>query len=178
MIANRDPTTGRTIEGGQAASASWRSKCNRSTRDCTKSPPAGRGPSSPFSTASATGSGARRPTTAAESPPVCQAGSAKSACTPWPHGLAAGSAASSEADAADAAVGVKPQPAAGFSPGTAPHGYDVICLPVISWDSRFQRPQQLMQQFALRGHRVFYASLGFHRGTDAQLAPDRPSVFR
>ena len=51
-----------------------------------------------------------------------------------------------------------------------PRGYDVICLPVISWNSRFQRPQQMMQQFAQRGHRVFYASLEFHGGTAADDA--------
>lgn len=36
--------------------------------------------------------------------------------------------------------------------------YDVICLAVIEWPFRFQRPQQLAQQFAEHGHRVFYIS--------------------
>ncbi len=49
-------------------------------------------------------------------------------------------------------------------------GYDVICLPVISWSSRFQRPQQMARQLAALGHRVFYASLEFHRGADAVLS--------
>lgn len=31
---------------------------------------------------------------------------------------------------------------------------DVICLPIIDWDFRFQRPQQLMLQFAKHGYRV------------------------
>jgi len=34
--------------------------------------------------------------------------------------------------------------------------YDLICLPVIDWEFRFQRPQQLLSRFAARGHRVFY----------------------
>jgi GT2 family glycosyltransferase len=58
-----------------------------------------------------------------------------------------------------------------------PRGYDVICLPVILWNSRFQRPQQLMEQFARRGHRVFYASLGFCGGKSLQLARLRPGLF-
>lgn len=49
-------------------------------------------------------------------------------------------------------------------------GYDVICLPVIAWNSRFQRPQQIARQQATEGHRVFYASLGFHRGNAAELS--------
>lgn len=36
--------------------------------------------------------------------------------------------------------------------------YDLFCFPVINWDYRFQRPQQLMRQFAAAGHRVFYVS--------------------
>ena len=55
--------------------------------------------------------------------------------------------------------------------------YDVICLPVILWNSRFQRPQQLMAQLAQRDHRVFYASLGFHGGTAAEIAPIQQGVF-
>lgn len=39
--------------------------------------------------------------------------------------------------------------------------YDVVCLPIIDWDFRFQRPQQLMKQFAELGHRVFYISHQF-----------------
>ena len=58
-------------------------------------------------------------------------------------------------------------------PGT----YDVFCLPVIAWNLRFQRPQQLMRELAARGHRVYYASLGFHRGTEAELSPLAAGVF-
>ncbi len=38
---------------------------------------------------------------------------------------------------------------------------DVICFPIIEWGFRFQRPQQLMSQFAAAGHRVFYLSHKF-----------------
>ncbi len=34
--------------------------------------------------------------------------------------------------------------------------YDFICLANIDWDARYQRPQQLANQFARHGHRVFY----------------------
>lgn len=34
--------------------------------------------------------------------------------------------------------------------------YDILCLSIIDWSFRFQRPQQLMRQLALAGHRVFY----------------------
>ncbi len=42
-------------------------------------------------------------------------------------------------------------------------GLDVICMPIIDWSYRFQRPQQLMTQFAKRGHRVFYVATTFQR---------------
>lgn len=35
---------------------------------------------------------------------------------------------------------------------------DVICFSIIDWEFRYQRPQQLMSQFAAHGHRVFYIS--------------------
>jgi len=73
-----------------------------------------------------------------------------------------------------------PQSEASLSPmpdEDRPGVYDVICLPVILWDSRFQRPQQLMRQCAEGGHRVFYASLGFHGGVEAELSRVRPRVY-
>ena len=39
--------------------------------------------------------------------------------------------------------------------------YDVICLPIIDWYFRFQRPQQLLTQFAGNGSRVFYVQPDF-----------------
>lgn len=41
------------------------------------------------------------------------------------------------------------------------NAYDVICFPIIDWDFRFQRPQQLMCRFASAGHRVFYVAQTF-----------------
>jgi GT2 family glycosyltransferase/SAM-dependent methyltransferase/glycosyltransferase involved in cell wall biosynthesis len=38
---------------------------------------------------------------------------------------------------------------------------DVICFSIIDWNFRFQRPQQLLTQFARDGHRVFYLSICF-----------------
>ena len=40
---------------------------------------------------------------------------------------------------------------------------DIICFPIIDWDFRFQRPQQLMSQFAAHGHRVFFVRQTFHQ---------------
>lgn len=37
--------------------------------------------------------------------------------------------------------------------------YDIVCFPGIEWDYRWMRPQQLMSQFAERGHRVFFVSV-------------------
>jgi hypothetical protein len=50
---------------------------------------------------------------------------------------------------------------AALSPRKSGDPYDVLCLPIIEWGYRFQRPQQLMRQFARHGHRVFYVSHEF-----------------
>jgi GT2 family glycosyltransferase/glycosyltransferase involved in cell wall biosynthesis len=42
-----------------------------------------------------------------------------------------------------------------FAP-EAENRHDILCLPIIDWDFRFQRPQQLMTRFGAAGHRVFY----------------------
>jgi GT2 family glycosyltransferase len=39
-----------------------------------------------------------------------------------------------------------------------PFKHDVVCFSIIDWDFRWQRPQQMMSEFANRGHRVFYIS--------------------
>ncbi|PYS24316.1 MAG: glycosyl transferase family 1 [Acidobacteria bacterium] len=36
---------------------------------------------------------------------------------------------------------------------------DVVCFSIVDWNFRFQRPQQLMSQFAANGHRVFLIRL-------------------
>ena len=76
-----------------------------------------------------------------------------------------------------APVAATVQSAAGILADDNPQRYDVICLPVILWNSRFQRPQQLIDQFARRGHRVFYASVGFCGGKSVQLSRQRPGVY-
>ena len=37
-----------------------------------------------------------------------------------------------------------------------PAHVDIVCFPIIDWDFRFQRPQQLMRSLAARGHRIFW----------------------
>ncbi len=55
--------------------------------------------------------------------------------------------------------------------------YAVICLPMIEWHFRFQRPQQLMRQFAKASHLVLYAANRFHRGTAARTRPIETNVL-
>ncbi len=46
----------------------------------------------------------------------------------------------------------------GHPDGTAarPTTYDIVCFSIIDWEFRWQRPQQIMAEFAAQGHRVFY----------------------
>ncbi|MBI3796936.1 MAG: glycosyltransferase [Deltaproteobacteria bacterium] len=55
-------------------------------------------------------------------------------------------------------------PASSLSGGRA----DVICFSIIDWSFRYQRPQQIMSQFAAHGHRVFYINLTHFRAPQAQ----------
>jgi GT2 family glycosyltransferase len=56
--------------------------------------------------------------------------------------------------------------------------FDVLCFPIIDWDFRYQRPQQLMTQFAEAGHRVFYVSIVFRTaGAPFELAEKRTNVW-
>lgn len=58
-----------------------------------------------------------------------------------------------------------------------PSAYDVVCFSIIEWGFRFQRPQQLLGQFAGHGHRVFYVSQVFRPdGPPYVLTPIRPNV--
>lgn len=47
------------------------------------------------------------------------------------------------------------------------HRQDVICFSIIDWEFRYQRPQQIMSQFAAHGHRVFYISTSRFLSADA-----------
>jgi hypothetical protein len=54
--------------------------------------------------------------------------------------------------------------------------YAVICLPTIEWSYRFQRPQQLMRQFARAGHPVFYGANHFHGGVEPHFRAIEPNL--
>jgi GT2 family glycosyltransferase/glycosyltransferase involved in cell wall biosynthesis len=56
--------------------------------------------------------------------------------------------------------------------------YDVVCFPIIDWYFRFQRPQQLLCQFAAAGHRVFYVAPTFRTsGPLCEVNPIRERIF-
>ncbi len=52
---------------------------------------------------------------------------------------------------------------------------DILCFPIIDWDLRFQRPQQLMMQFGRAGHRVFYVAPTFRQSGPLILLTKRES---
>lgn len=55
---------------------------------------------------------------------------------------------------------------------------DVVVFPVIPWEFRFQRPQQLATQFAQAGYRVFYVETRFHQiDSRVRLRQLAPNVF-
>ncbi len=53
----------------------------------------------------------------------------------------------------------------------------VICLPMIEWHDRFQRPQQMMRQFARASHLVLYAANQFHSGAAARTRPIETNIL-
>jgi GT2 family glycosyltransferase len=56
--------------------------------------------------------------------------------------------------------------------------FEVVCFPIIDWSFRFQRPQQLMCQFAAAGHRVFYIAPWFRTsGPPYEVRQLREGVF-
>ena len=60
--------------------------------------------------------------------------------------------------------------AADFQPSAMPSSRpDVICFSIVDWDFRYQRPQQIISQFAAHGHRVFYIRL--HQTLPAHFSP-------
>jgi GT2 family glycosyltransferase/glycosyltransferase involved in cell wall biosynthesis len=46
---------------------------------------------------------------------------------------------------------------------------DIICFPIIDWDFRYQRPQQLLSRLARKGHRVFYIQTTFATASSFSL---------
>ncbi|HEY3204021.1 MAG TPA: polysaccharide pyruvyl transferase family protein [Thermoanaerobaculia bacterium] len=56
--------------------------------------------------------------------------------------------------------------------------HDVVCFPIIDWDFRFQRPQQLMKRYAEAGHRVFYIAQRFRpAGQPYEISEKARNVF-
>lgn len=55
--------------------------------------------------------------------------------------------------------------------------YDVIVLPIVDWEGRFQRPQQLALQYARAGHRVFYLRTTFQPQAPSRLRQVAPNIF-
>jgi GT2 family glycosyltransferase/glycosyltransferase involved in cell wall biosynthesis len=56
--------------------------------------------------------------------------------------------------------------------------HDIVCLPIIEWDFRFQRPQQLMTRFGAAGHRVFYIRHQFRPfGAPWKITKKAPNVY-
>jgi GT2 family glycosyltransferase/SAM-dependent methyltransferase len=57
--------------------------------------------------------------------------------------------------------------------------YDVICLPIIDWFFRYQRPQQILSQFAQNGARVFYINPKFldNQGGEFQCREIKEGIF-
>ena len=54
--------------------------------------------------------------------------------------------------------------------------FDVFVFPVIDWNYRFQRPQQISTQLAAYGHRVFYLRTYFLNGTNPVCQPIRNDI--
>lgn len=95
-----------------------------------------------------------------------------------------GIASVSQAPAAPPAPTVLPVPpaeaaAADESLPPGPDGRcDFLLFPIIDWEFRFQRPQQLATALAGLGHRVFYCRIGFRRrGEAVELAPKGDNLW-
>ena len=75
-------------------------------------------------------------------------------------------------------VALPPGVAAHIKPTSIPRKPDVICFPIIDWDFRYQRPQQILSRLAHAGHRVFYLSERFLGPADEtfRLRPLAPGV--
>ncbi|BBP58657.1 hypothetical protein PHLH4_22470 [Pseudomonas sp. St316] len=74
----------------------------------------------------------------------------------------------------------QPLPNPDVAPDFATKGHlDILCFANIEWAARFQRPQQLMNQFASNGYRVFYIvpSSVPEQGQLYRLTSVAPNVF-
>ena len=93
---------------------------------------------------------------------------------PVPRPEARAAEAAAEPSAKKARAPHVPLPA----PIAAENKHDVVCLPIIDWDFRFQRPQQLMSRYAAAGHRVFYVAQTFREsGPPYEIRRKRDNVW-
>ena len=89
-----------------------------------------------------------------------------------------GGAAPVESRSPAPALAVAPAaaPAPAEQPAAARHDY--LFLPIIDWDFRFQRPQQLATALAGRGHRVYFGRTTFRRrGAAVEVAAKTGGVW-
>jgi glycosyltransferase involved in cell wall biosynthesis len=54
---------------------------------------------------------------------------------------------------------------------------DIILFPIIDWHYRYQRPQQLADQLAKLGHRIFYIRTGFFEAEWPQIRKIKQNIY-
>jgi len=54
---------------------------------------------------------------------------------------------------------------------------DIILFPIIDWHYRYQRPQQLVDQLARLGHRIFYIRTGFYEAEWPQIRKIKENIY-
>jgi len=54
---------------------------------------------------------------------------------------------------------------------------DIVIFPIIDWDFRFQRPQQIATQLAANGHRVFYIQAVLRHDKNVSVRTIRENIF-
>lgn len=54
---------------------------------------------------------------------------------------------------------------------------DIILFPIIDWHYRYQRPQQLANQLAKQGHRIFYIRTGFYQAEWPQIRKIKDNIY-
>ena len=54
---------------------------------------------------------------------------------------------------------------------------DIILFPIIDWHYRYQRPQQLADQLAKLGHRIFYIRTGFYEAEWPQIRKIKDNIY-
>ena len=54
---------------------------------------------------------------------------------------------------------------------------DIVLFPIIDWHYRYQRPQQLVDQLAKKGHRIFYIRTGFYEAEWPQIRKIKENIY-